>query len=551
MAGKSKGRGSIRARFGNGLLLLCLFAPSAWMIATIPPLWRDVDAYNQLTRDPRLTTFWGHAPAYGYVAKIPLFLGEQWERWRGMAVVARESGVSTLTDTGVWLLIIAQHLALAGSALYFIRTITRLFWIRLALAAGWASNALFYTFAHCLGSETLGLILIVLFVAKGLKLIQRRNHARWTDWYVFAIGLWLCLLSRQVNALLILLLPAAFLLSTIQNLISSYLAADNEQRRRWRGLGTRNFQQALIATAVGISCVVIAGSLTQTLARKTRFHPHSRMGYTFLFRLQFLKELPPPERTALLNKIAARASSNEARQLITLLDQMHEEGANSSPQAFAERAIALLYPSQTLIPWEKLDEKLNEMAFAFLLLPPPELRQAARTDFAAALKTSASEIIDNLFETTGYFFEHRTEMPACASLFTFRNSDAETINRIPSEYSYFYLWRGATPNKLLLLWFFSLLALLGVARWKSVNVRTIVGFGIALVAVGLLITATNSLLTEFLPRFVLSIWQLLVLSFSIFAGLTAELLAARGSSVSNRDHLMRNSPPGSHFRPEP
>jgi hypothetical protein len=237
--------------------------------------------------------------------------------------------------------------------------------------------------------------------------------------------------------------------------------------------------------------------------------------------------------------------------LIALLGQMHEEGANSSPQAFTERAIALLYPSQTLIPWEKLDERLNEMAFAFLLLPPPELCQAARTDFVAALKTSVTEIIDNLFETTGYFFEHRDQMPACAPLVTFRDSSADTISRIPSEHSYFYLWRGVTPGKLLLLWFLSLLALLGVARWKRVNVTAIVAFGINLVAVGLLITATNSLLTEFLFRFVLSIWQLVVLSFSIFAGLTADLLAARGSSVSNRDHLMRNSPPGSHFCPEP
>ena len=36
----------------NGALLLCLFAPSAWMIATIPPLWRDADAYVQAHREP-------------------------------------------------------------------------------------------------------------------------------------------------------------------------------------------------------------------------------------------------------------------------------------------------------------------------------------------------------------------------------------------------------------------------------------------------------------------------------------------------------------------
>ncbi len=129
------------------------------MIATIPPLWRDVDAYNQLARDPLITTFWGHAPAYSYVAKVPLFLGEQIERWRGIAVASPESGLSPLTDTGVGLLIMLQHLALCGAAFYFILTITKFFWIRLALALAWASNALFYTFAHCAGSETLSVIL--------------------------------------------------------------------------------------------------------------------------------------------------------------------------------------------------------------------------------------------------------------------------------------------------------------------------------------------------------------------------------------------------------
>src|SRR2546423_10141169 len=116
MVDNTRPRPSAIAFLGPAVLLLCVLAPSAWMIATVPPLWRDVDAYIQLTQDPRITTFWGHGPAYGYVAKIPLFLGEQWERWRGIAVVAPEGGVSALTDTGVLLLIIAQHVALAGSA---------------------------------------------------------------------------------------------------------------------------------------------------------------------------------------------------------------------------------------------------------------------------------------------------------------------------------------------------------------------------------------------------------------------------------------------------
>ena len=80
---------------------------------------------------------------------------------------SRESGASQLTNTGVWLLIIAQHLALCGAAFYFILTISRFFLVRLALALAWASNALLYTFAHCVGSETLGMIFVVLVVTTG------------------------------------------------------------------------------------------------------------------------------------------------------------------------------------------------------------------------------------------------------------------------------------------------------------------------------------------------------------------------------------------------
>ncbi len=492
------------------------------MIATIPPLWRDVDAYNQLTRDPLLTTFWGHAPAYSYVAKIPLFLGEQVERWQGNALASPESGLSQLTDTGVGLLIILQHLALCGAAFYFICTISQFYWIRLALALAWASNTLFYTFAQCVGSETLSVILVVLVVAKGLRLIRSRGEPRWMDWYLFAIGLCLCLLSRHVNLWLILLLPMAFLLAWAQNR-GFLVPADRVMRCRTR-LGTRHLRQAVIALAIGIACVAVASSLTQRLARKSKFHPHSRIGYTFLWRLPFLKALPPAERTALLQKVAARAHSKEAHQLVTLLEQMHEEGTDPLAGPFTQRAIPLLFPLQTQVPWERLDVALNQMAFAFLLPPTLEHLDAARADFVRALRMPLTDISDWLFHTTAYFFAHKDEMSACAGLVTFRHTSAETIYRMPSQHRYFHLWRGLTYNKALVIWSVSLLVLVVVARRNEINVATITAYGIALVAVGLLIATTNTLLSEFLPRYALPMWQLLLLSLYLFIGTTADLL---------------------------
>jgi hypothetical protein len=510
----------------NCALLLCLLAPSAWMIATLPPLWRDADAYFQLTTHPLVATFAGHGPAYCYLAKLPLLLGEQWERWQGIAASPIGPGTSLLTDTGVWLLIIMQHLALGGAAFYFIRSISHRFWIRLGLALLWASNALFYTFAHCTGSETLSLILLVLLVAKGLRMVRSRRQPRWTDWYLFAIAFCLSLLSRYVNVLLLLLLPTAFILAWAQSRAASLFASGETQRRWRRALGSRQLRQAIMALAIGVACIAVANSMPHDLARKTKLHPHSRLGHTLMWRLQFLKDLPPRERAALLHKVAARADSPDTRRLVTLLGQMHDEGADVGARSFFHKAAALLFPGEASIPWEKLDLAVNRMAYAFLLPPTPEHWQSVRNDFVGALRMPVTGIPDQLFDTTGYFFDHKDQMPACAGLVSFRDfSSAEAINRIPVERAYFHLWQSLNYKRAVALWSGALLVFLMIAWWKKARAGAIAAFGIALLPIGLVMTASACLLSEFLPRYAMPMWLLLLLSFSIFIGASADLMA--------------------------
>ncbi|PZR76993.1 MAG: hypothetical protein DLM73_00850 [Chthoniobacterales bacterium] len=493
------------------------------MIATIPPLWRDADAYVQTTENPLIATFWGYAPAYCYVAKVPLFVGERFERWRENApAAARESSQPRLTDSGIWLLIVGQHLALCGAAFYFIIAVSYFFWVRLALAMAWASNSLFYTFAHCVGSETLGLILIVLLVGKGLRLIQSRGEPRWKGWYVYAVILCLCFLSRSLNLGLISLLPAAFLLSLMLNRAAARCASSVPQRLWLRRLGARDLRYALIAIAIGFASLAMASYATHGVARKTRFHPHSRIGFTFLWRLQFLEDLSPDSRVALMRRMAARARSPRVRQLIELREQMLAERADMSSGPYMQRAIELYGGN---FHWEELDRGLNQMALTFLLPPSLEILNAAREDLVTVLKSPSTVVSYYLFATTSYYFGHQEEMSQCAGLVTFRNSHADQIALLPSQHLYLHLWQGLSYLTVFIAWLVLLLVFAVMARRRRTNMRAIAAFGIALTAVGFLVFASACLVHNLEARFAVTMWQLLLLSLFLFAGKTVDLFA--------------------------
>jgi hypothetical protein len=527
MSGRMPESGTSRKAAMNflqtGALLLCLIAPSAWMLATVPPLWRDADAYVQLTESPIVVTFWGHAPAYSYAAKPLLFAGEQGERWRGnVSPRLPQSSQPALTNTGIWLVIICQHLGLAAASFCFIRAVSQFFWIRLVLALAWASNALFYTYAHCLGSETIGLIFITVFATLGLRLVQSRREPGWTQWYAFAGVLSLCIFSRDLNLGLTSLLPSALLLSWAWNRLSVFHSGSHRQKLRLSRRGARSLHHAVIATAIGVACVVVTTTLEQNLARKTRMRPHSRIGFTFLWRLNFLNDLSPEARSSLLQKVAARTESTDARRVIALIEQMHADKADMGSVPFMQRAILLFDGPK----WLELDRALNEMAFAFLLPPTPEHFQASKHDLVHALEMPPTEITSYLFATTAFCFEHKDEMPQCAKLVTFVGATAHQIKSIPSQHLYFRLWQRMGYDKLFVVWLLVFVAFVVKATRRGSNLTALSAFGIALTTVGLLICGTACLLHELEPRFTLTLWQLLLLSLFLFVGKTADLFAS-------------------------
>jgi hypothetical protein len=262
----------------------------------------------------------------------------------------------------------------------------------------------------------------------------------------------------------------------------------------------------------------------QALARKTRLHPHSRVGFTFLWRLRFLETLSPESRNALLTRLAGQTHSTEAQNLLGLLNQMMAEGVGLNDWApFMNRALEQFYgPHQ----WEALDRGLNQMAFAFLIPPAPELSQVAAADFWAALKTAPTELASYLFDTTAYYFEHTAEMPGCATLVTFRNRSLNEIATLPLRHLYFRLWKGLSYYGVFALWLAALVVFFVVSKKRGSD-GSISLFAIVLTGTGLFMFGATCLLADDQPRFRLPLWELLVLSLLLVVGKTANLLVAR------------------------
>ena len=297
-----------------GVLIAFLLAPSIWMLSVIPPLWPNgPDAYVQVTEPPGIGTILQFGPLYCFVARIPLYLGYAIDCIRIAAPLPTPVFFlhPTLSDSGVFMLLLSQHVALCCSAFYLITLTTRLFLVRLVLAVVWMANPLFYTFAHIVSSETLSMILLLLLGATALRIIRHRRGVPRKEWLLFGILLWLCILTRHINALLAALMPLTFLFLSAQRLTMIPFTRSN-LLRRWRRLRAReDLQKAVVALIIGSSCIALANISLRGLCHAAHVPYEFRVGFTFMFRLESLAKIPPESRNKLLDNVSKNTDSSE------------------------------------------------------------------------------------------------------------------------------------------------------------------------------------------------------------------------------------------------
>jgi hypothetical protein len=513
------------------ILFAVLLTPSIWMLSVIPPLWRDVDAYVQVTQPPGPGTILLYGPLYCFAARIPLYLGCAIDCLRaGSALPTLRFFVDPiLTDSGVFALLISQHVALCCSIYYLITLTSRVFWVRLTLAVAWAVNPLFYTFAHTVGSEALSMILLLLVGATGLRIVQRSRKVLWKEWFLFGILLWLCILTRHINAVLAALMPTAFILLGAYYLIVVPFTQP-QAFRRWRWLRAKQaLQKATLAVAVGVSCIVLANASLRVLCYAAQIPYYSTLGVSFLVRLKFLAALAPGKRNQLLDEVTKHTASADVKKMISLLRVSFPTGtSNWDVKDFNQKARALLFTPQTDPYDEKYAALLNRTALAFLYPPEEIFLSTVATDLKTSQEITIPGVVSFLFVTTRFYFSHPTAMPQCASLVTFRDKNAAQVFAIFKNHSYFRHPKDLSYCALLFFWLINLALFVVIAKMRKRQAAGVASYAAGLTVVGLFMMLAYCFLNVFKPRYTLPMWELTIVSASILSAKTIEYVLAGG-----------------------
>ena len=482
----------------------------------VPPLWRDVDAYNQTVLPPGLVTILLHAPLYCTLSRVPLWLGYLVSGAGPAVSLGYFIKHSQLTDAGVFTLLFLQHAALWCAALYLICAIARTLPARLLLAAFFASHPLFYTFAHCVGSETLSMILTLLLAGSGVRIMLRYPEIIARDWIIFTALFSCCVLTRHINSVLAALLPITVIALMLERRLRAFAS-----HRKAIPVEDFRFSKAaqlwLVSITAGLIGLLCATSLTHLLCWRTRTPWRSTFGYTFLWRLNFLETMQPTPRQTLLTNIASKCKLPESRQLLGVLDTWIDRNGRWEPSAFIREARPHLSSTEMKFHSELFDRVLNEIAHAFLYPPVPPVRSAALADFSKAMRSHEGDIVQQLFLTTNYFFSHREKMPQCSRLKTFRQSRDQLIEA--SRLSYFHWWNLLSFRALAVIGVIILTCALVVDYKRGRRNTPLILFAACLCIVGIAMVLLNCFFAQLQPRFILPTMELLSVSIMILLGL--------------------------------
>src|SRR5271166_5156438 len=166
-------------RLGQGVLLLILSIPSVYVSLTLPPFWRDEDAFNEIVSTFAPRGIIHYLPGYCFGGRLIVFACSIISSLLGGHGIPYLSISHTpLNDAGIYTLIVVQHLLLILSLFYAVRTLSDRFPMRALFAVAFALTPWLYIYANCIGSEAFSNPLVYLIAAFGLSCLRANELDR-------------------------------------------------------------------------------------------------------------------------------------------------------------------------------------------------------------------------------------------------------------------------------------------------------------------------------------------------------------------------------------
>jgi hypothetical protein len=258
----------------------------------------------------------------------------------------------------------------------------------------------------------------------------------------------------------------------------------------------------LISIGVGIAAILAANAVILTVCRLNKIPYRSRAGYAFVWRLDFIKDLPPERQIAVLNKAETDLQDSAITSALERLKEMSARGAFDPDEVCA--ALDTTLGEQGYTGQSRhvlLDQKLNRFFGYFLFHDPIDLSQAAARDVGTGMSFTPNLLSKDPFLCTDWLVKHLSEprfqpIQGLKGLWAF----SEPTKQYDSSF-YYRSWA--------FLPFFVITA--GVLTASLVCIRTaksrrdliLAAYAIASTVTGIACAIVSSVVVELLPRLML------------------------------------------------
>jgi hypothetical protein len=485
---------------GFGLLLF-LSLPSLCLFISIPPLWRDSDGFYQVATKFEFLTVLHWPPLYCFCARIPFLAATILDGSFFHTGFSFQS--PRITDLGVYLLLVSQHLLLIGTLLSVCVILTRSWLLRFLIAALFVSCAPIYVFAHCVGSEAIMAPLLLLGCAAGLRYLSSPSQ----PWLILLFCLIsLNILDRHADAVIAGLVPLALLLLLGIALVRGH------RLQRDRSYFQMTGRSLLITIGVGTAGILAANGIVRAVCRFDKIPYRSRAGYAFVWRLDFLKNLPVPRQTAILDKAesdlhdpAITVALEKVKEMSAKGDFVPDDACTAMDQALGDEG----YQGQPR--HVMLDQKLNRFFSYFLWHDPVDLSQAVSHDVVNGMSFTPSLLTKDPFLCTDWLVKRipETRFHPIQNLQTL-STDSNPVKQYDTS-PYFHFWSFLPFSAMAVGIVFT--GLIGILTAKNGRDLALAVYAIACTLTGIASAVISFTVVTLLPRLMLP--TLILLCFAV------------------------------------